>query len=309
MKTLRMITALWLATLAATVIAADETRTNAITHRFLAVDDGTLTLHYVDQVEPAKSWRVKFGGYCMDMQLIGSNRVALAVDSGYREFDLADGKEVKVCKGPGGLMHAIERLKDGRTVLGGRDVPGLGHGVIILDAEDKVVKQFALPGVQWIRHLRSTVRGTLIIAAVNTVLECDLDGKVIWSAAVPGNNFKAVELDEQRVLVSCGPGGRTLRTIDHEGKVLATLDGKDLKEGNFVGFQRLANGNLVVANWLGHGSEHNWLGLFEYNAAGAVVWNYGVEKSSFVEVIVLDGLDTKVPHAQQVNGVLGPVRP
>jgi hypothetical protein len=309
MRARTMVTALWLTTLAATVTAADETRTNAITHRFLAVDDGTLTLHYVDQAEPAKSWRVKFGGYCMDMQLIGSNRVALAVDSGYREFDLADGKEVKVFKGPGGLMHAIERLKDGRTVLGGRDVPGLGHGVIILDAEDKVVKQFALPGVQWIRHLRSTVRGTLIIAAVNTVLECDLDGKVIWSAAVPGNNFKAVELDEKRVLVSCGPGGRTLRTLDHAGKVLATLDGKDLKEGSFVGFQRLANGNLVVANWLGHGSEHNWLGLFEYNAAGTVVWNYGVEKSSFVEVIVLDGLDTKVPHAQQTNGVLRPVGP
>jgi hypothetical protein len=304
-----MVTALWLTTLAATVTAADETRTNAITHRFLAVDDGTLTLHYVDQVEPAKSWRVKFGRYCMDMQLIGSNRVALAVDSGYREFDLADGKERKVVKGPGGLMHAMERLQDGRTVLGGRDIPSLGHGVMILDAADKVVKQFTLPGVQWIRHLRSTVRGTLIIAAVNTVLECDLDGKIIWSAAVPGNNFKAVELDEQRVLVSCGPGGRTLRTLDHAGKVLATLDGKDLKEGNFVGFQRLANGNLVVANWLGHGSEHNWLGLFEYDAAGAVVWSYGVEKSSFVEVIVLDGLDLKMLHAQQVNGVLRTVGP
>lgn len=237
----------------------------------------------------------------MDMQLIGDQRIVLAVDDGYREFALADGRELKVYKGTlGGRTHSVERLPDGHTLLAIRDHPKLGHGIIVLDRQDQVQAKLNSSGVNWIRHLRSTARGTLILAAEGWVLECGLDGKEIWRAKVPGNNFKAVELDDQRVLVSCGPGGRTLRTIDHTGKVLATLDGSGLKEGSFVGFQRLADGHLVVANWLG---------LFEYDAAGAVVWSYGHQKSSFVEVIVLDGLDTARLHAQHRDGRLAPPVP
>ena len=89
----------------------------SIQHRFLAVDDGTHSLHYVDQADPARNWKVPSGGYCMDMQLIGEGRVLLAIDDGYREFDIATGKELKVVKGLGGRSHGIERLPDGRTIL------------------------------------------------------------------------------------------------------------------------------------------------------------------------------------------------
>jgi hypothetical protein len=279
-------------------------------HRFLAVDDGTLTLQHIDQADPARTWKVPFGGYCMDMQLIGDQRILLAVDDGYRELALADGRELKAFKGVlRGRVHSIERLADGRTLLAIRGHPGLNHGLIVLDRQDQVEAKLAWPGVESIRHLRGTARGTLIIAAAGAVLESKLDGTVVWRAKVPGNNFKAVELDGQRVMVSCGPGGRTLRTIDHTGKVLATLDGGNLKEGAFTGFHRLANGHWVVANWLGHGSKHDGLSLFEYDATGAVVWNFGQPKSSFVEVIVLDGLDTGLLHAQHQDGRLAPPAP
>jgi hypothetical protein len=288
-------------------LSVAQTNATEIRHRFLAVDDGTHTLHHVDQTDSAKNWRVPFGNYCMDMQLIGNGRVLLAVDDGYKEFELATGKELKAFKGLKGSTHAVERLPDGRTILGGRGgLAGMPHGCAVLDTNDAVIGKFELPGFQWIRHLRTTTRGTLILAAAGRVGECDLDGKIVWSASVPGNNFKAVEIDSERVLVSSGPGGRTIREIDHTGKVLKTLDGAALKEGAFCGFHRLKNGNLVVANWLGHGSNHDWQGLFEYDAQGKVVWSFGVKQSSFVEVIVLDGLDTQAIHAQHTNAVLAP---
>ena len=279
---------------------------SSIKHRFLAVDDGTGSLHYVDQGDPSKNWKVSIGGYSMDLQFIGSGRILLAVNDGYKEFALADGKQLKVFKGLTGSTHSVERLADGRTLLAMRDMAGIGHGFVVLDKNDAVLGKVTLPGFQWIRHLRSTVRGTLIIAAAGRVGESTLDGKLLWNTAVPGNNFKAVELDEQRVLVSCGPAGRNLREIDHSGKVLKTIDGKDLKEGSFCGFQRLKNGNLVQANWLGHGSNHDGQVLFEYDAQNKVVWSYGVKQSSFVEVIVLDDLDLNVLHAQQSNAQLAP---
>jgi len=280
-----------------------------IRHRFLAVDDGLLSLHHVDQTNPARNWTIKFGSYCMDMQLIGQDRVLLAVGDGYKEFALADGKELKTFTGLGGKTHAIERLPDGRTILGGRDFKGLPHGIIILDANDKELTRFALPQHAWIRHLRTTARGTLIIAAQGRVSECTLDGKVLWTAAVPGNNFKAVELAEGKVLVSSGPGNRTFREVERGGAVKTVLDGKALPEGAFCGFQRLANGEFIVANWLGHGAQHDGMVLFHFDATGNVVWRFGQKGSSFVEVIVLDGLDTTKLHAQQTDGRLAPPKP
>jgi hypothetical protein len=241
--------------------------------------------------------------------LIGQDRVLLAVGDGYKEFALADGKELKAFAGLGGKTHSIERLPDGRTILGGRDFKGLPHGIIILDANDKELTRFALPEHAWIRHLRTTVRGTLVIAAQGRVSECTMAGQVLWTTPVPGNNFKAVELAEGKVLVSSGPGGRTLREVERSETVKTVLDGKALKEGAFCGFQRLANGDCVVAIWLGHGAQHDGMVLFQFDAAGNLVWRFGQKGSSFVEVIVLDGLDTSKLHAQQADGRLAPPKP
>jgi hypothetical protein len=279
---------------------------DATMHCFLAVDDGTHTLHYVNQNAPPRNWKTPFGNYCMDMQLIGDGRVLLAVDDGYREFELATGKELRMFKGLGGKTHTVERLADGRTLLGGTGLGGVKDGFIVLDTKDNVASKVPVPELSYIRHLRSTPRGTLVLAAVGRVAECTIEGKILWSAPVPGNNFKAVELDADRVLVSCGPGGRTLREIDHKGKALSETTGKDLTEGSFCGFQWIAHDHLVVANWLGHGPDHDGTSLVEYNAEGKVVWTYDAKHASFVEVIILDGLDPGVLHTQQGNARIAP---
>jgi hypothetical protein len=47
---------------------------------------------------------------------------------------------------------------------------------------------------------------------------------------------------------------------------------------------------VVVANWLGHGPDHDGTVLVEYDREGRIVWRYGRPHASFVEVIVLDGI-------------------
>jgi len=58
-----------------------------IRRRLLAVDDGTLTLHHVDQNDPSRNWKVPFGGCCIDLQLIGSE-VGETGDAYLRGHDL-----------------------------------------------------------------------------------------------------------------------------------------------------------------------------------------------------------------------------
>jgi len=50
------------------------------------------------------------------------------------------------------------------------------------------------------------------------------------------------------------------------------------------------DGHVVVANWLGHGPDHDGTVLVEYDREGRIVWRYGRPHASFVEVIVLDGI-------------------
>jgi hypothetical protein len=57
---------------------------------------------------------------------------------------------------------------------------------------------------------------------------------------------------------------------------------------------------VAVANWLGHGPDHDGTVLVEYDRDGKIVWRYGRAHASFVEVIVLDGISAQyLPSASE----------
>ena len=71
----------------------------------------------------------------------------------------------------------------------------------------------------------------------------------------------------------------TVLEISGTGAILTTIGGRtkfpDLDF--FSGFQRLANGNYIVANWLGHVSSpaSNRPHVVELTPANAMVWTWG----------------------------------
>jgi hypothetical protein len=82
----------------------------------------------------------------------------------------------------------------------------------------------------------------------------------------------------------------------------------------FGGFQILKNGNIVVANWEGHGGGNGGKGfqLIEIDSSLTKVVSYWKQDASLVSslhgVLVLDSLDTKNMYSD-VGGVLTPVIP
>ena len=105
-----------------------------------------------------------------------------------------------------------------------------------------------------------------------------------------GNLFKVVRLTNDNVLCSSGPGARFLKELSPQGEVVREIRGDQLTEGSFTGFELQRDGHIMVANWLGHGPDHDGTGLGEYDREGKIVWRYGRPHASFVEVIVLDGI-------------------
>ena len=265
--------------------AATSTR-----HRFIAVDDGTHTLVHVDENDPARNWSVATG-YVTDMQLIGQDRLLLNLDDGFREYEVASGKLLKSVKGSGGRSYSVYRTTGERTLLTGDDLGGQkGACLVVYDRADNLIERKAFDGLTMLRHVRPTREDTYLLAAVGQVVEVDSRWNILRQSKVAGNLFKAVGLNNGNVLCSSGPGARFLKELNPQGEVVREIQGDQLKEGSFTGFHLQRDGHVVVANWLGHGPDHDGTVLVEYDHEGNIGWRYSRPHASFVEVIVLDGI-------------------
>lgn len=71
---------------------------------------------------------------------------------------------------------------------------------------------------------------------------------------------------------------RLVVELDTEGGTVRSVGGRDAHPDVmldcFSGFDRLENGNVVVANWLGHGNRGRGPHLIEFNRENRIVWRW-----------------------------------
>lgn len=291
-------------------------RAAPIQHDFLAIDEGLGTLLHIDEGHPAKNWIVPVKQPLpRDLQLIGGGRVLVGHDTGYTEFDLATGAVVKEVARFKGVTSA-RRLRNGHTMLIGTDLEG-AHGIVMLELDGSgVAGKIVMPG-DYVRLARETAQGTWLLVSDTRIREVSRMGNPIHDWPVPEfrHAWKAVRLPDGHVIASAGFGA-FLAEIDAAGTIVRKVGAKSetLAAANpnfYAAFQLLPNGNVVVANWQGHGPGHGASGvqLLEFDRAGQVVWQWSDAKiiSSLQGVLVLDGLDPAVLH-DELAGVMAPVR-
>jgi hypothetical protein len=298
-------------------LVAAGLRAAPIKHEFVAIDEGLAQLFYVNENAPAKNWLVPVGQpQARDLQLIGGNRLLVGHDTGYAEFDLATGKKLAEVASYKGVASA-RRLPNGHTLLTGVNLGG-ATGVVVLevDAANTVVNKIVYPG-NYVRLMRQTAKGTFLLMTDTTIREGDATGAIVWEAKIDGfrHAWKALRLPNGNTFASAGYGA-FLVELDPAGKIVRKFGAKgetpDAVNTNFYAtFQLLPNGDVVVANWQGHGPGHGASGvqLLEFDKTGAIVWQWSeADKiSSLQGVLVLDGLDTAVLHDER-NGLMEPLK-
>jgi hypothetical protein len=298
-----------LGTLLAGVLSVSTSATEPIKHRLLLNDESRFQLLYVDEANPENNWVIKTGekigagADVRDLQLIGRHRLLTVptATGGFREYDLTTRKLVReVINNPRyrASMTAV-RMPDGRTVLGCNQE----HvRLFVLDVEGREINALDFPAFKFIRLMRRTSRDTFLFGTnTDHVVEVDLKGNVLRDVQVPGINspYEVLELPNGNLLSSAGYAG-FLVEIDRDGKVAKTYGGnlpENLQFHYVSQFQVLKNGNIVAANWAGHGPNDSEKGpqLVEFDKAGNVVWTWHDPKlaGSLHGVIVLDdGIDT-----------------
>jgi hypothetical protein len=334
-------TMLCLIALAARVAAAP------IQHDFLAIDEGLNDLMHVNEANPKANWLVKVGRpHPRDMQLEGGDLLLISHDQGYCEYNVATGERVQDVS----TYHdvsSVRRLPNGDLLVAGVDFdmpkrnkgdgpigdPAGKHVIFAELAPDgHVVRRTAYVG-DYLRLVRETAAGTYLCACNTLFREADGAGNWIRDIPFPGfqHAWMALRLPNGDTLMSSGYGTSVPQSrvsspipqggsafmveVDPSGKLVRRFGAADQVPAAvhpyFYGmFQVMANGDVVVANWQGHGLGHGGAGdqILEFDPQGAIVWTWSDRYfvSSLQNVLVMDGLDRSVMNDER-NGAMGPV--
>ena len=268
-----------------------------IKHRFLALDESRAQILYVDQFDPSKNWVITGLAGNRDMQLVDGKIVIGLFAGGFAEYDFATQRLLREVIDPrykSGSVAAY-RLQDGRTLLTSAQSTSR---VALLDAEGKELLTALFPNTKVIRCARMTPRGTVLFGCNdNHVIEGTLDGKVVRDIEIQDARhiYMVEELPSGNFLAATGYGGFFVE-LDKDGKIVRKVGGKPGPEGigiNFFGgIQMLKNGNVVVANWTGHGANDSEKGvqILEYDSTGNIVWQWHDPKNagSIHNVVVVE---------------------
>ena len=301
-------------TTAALFVAVALAGTANAQHTLLLRDEGKSTLSLVDLKSPGKGWQVVVPPG-RDLQLIGRGRVLLGTADGFEERMIETGKKVRETTAWQGTITA-RRLSNGNTMLLILHWQGKQGIVLIeLNEQSEIIAAINYPGFSYARLLRETAAGTFLVTADKEIIEGDRTGKILWRASIVGHDsphaWQAVRSANGETIVSSGYPS-DLQIFSREGTLLRTIGGPpEVNPHFFCGFQVLSNGNVVVANWQGHGPSFGTVGtqLLEYNPKGELVWSWKQDAAKFSSlqgVIVLDGLDLTKLHIEGGDGALSP---
>lgn len=298
------------------ILAAVLVRGEEIKHRFIVSDFMHSSLHYVDQTEPAKNWTLKLPEIAFDLQLVGGNRLLVNRSKGYDVYDLKTREKVESFQSDvvKDTVRSVRRLADGRTLLASQAGP-----VYAFDPAKKWTATYEMPkAIKYVRLMRLTPKGTLLLAAEDGAYEVSLEmgleaeKRLVRKFALPRprNAYMALYAQDGKLLVS-GGYSKGLFTFDAEGKLLKDIvlqQPEGLSNYFYAGFQILKNGHLVMANWTGHSEKDfkpGWKAV-ELDADDRVVWTWNEPYGGTVnQLLVLDDLDPARLN-EDVSGVLGP---
>ncbi len=197
-------------------------------------------------------------------------------------------------------VHACQPLPDGRVL-----VMECGSSRLVeVDRAGQIAKEIKLttdPKItthNQFRGARKLANGNYLVCfkGEHKVVEVDGAGKVIHELPVPGDVHAAIRLPDGHLLVTCGDGHKVVE-YDAAEKMVWELNENDLPNNPLrlmAGCQRLANGNTLFCNYLGHGHVGKQSMMIEVTRDKQVVWEYA-DHAHFKTINQVFDLDETAP--------------
>ncbi len=272
-------------------------------HTVIAADGSK---HKVFKISPEGKivWEFK-ANRCHDAWMLDNGNVLATYRGGVME--ISPDKKIVWKYEVKGECHAAQRLADGNTLLGD---PMRGR-LIEVNKDGKIVKEVKLKfkrgGHALMRHARKLKNGNYLVAHHHNkvIREYAADGKVVMEIKTDAPAFAAVRLANGNTMCS---EWFKIKEVDPKGKIVWSMtkkeivkqmvpDGKEVAKGDalMTGIQVLKNGNIVIANYFGHGKGSKGAVLFEVTRDKKVVWQF-TNKKDTGGVMGVHVVDAKKPH-------------
>jgi hypothetical protein len=252
-------------------------------------DESRGYVHYLDQFNTNNNFSVKAARPVWDMKRIAENRYRYVHGSSFTVIDMKERKAVDTFSDPklAGLTSVCD-LPDGGFLGATNQKAGepAKEAVVVYkySADRKFQSRSIFAGLSKVRMMTVLSSGEVLLSYNDGVARCTLapegseQGKIIQSYKLPKakNAYKAIPRKAGGIWVGGGYACALYAYAD-DGQVVKTIEAQQpagLKNHFYGGLVEQANGNLMVANWTGHGANDSKTGwqVIEFDAEGKVVW-------------------------------------
>ena len=218
---------------------------------------------------------------CNDLAVLPNGNLLFNAGHGVKEVTRA--KAVVFDYQSKSEIYACQRLPDGNTFVGECNSGRL----LIVSPKGEIVREVRLlpegkdGGHAYMRNARMLDNGHFLVAHYGgqVVKEYDAAGKVLREIPAAGGPHSVIRLPNGNTVVSCGDnsGGSRVFEVDPQGHTVWQVQGEEVPGHSLkfiAGIQRLANGNTVICNWLGHGQFGKSPHLLEVTPDKRPVWSF-----------------------------------
>lgn len=266
-------------------------------YTFIGIDEGCQQI-FLGDTSGTIYWCTDLSMYPLarSLQNLGDGRVLVGYDRGYFIVDTEGGSILHQCERWDNITSAT-RNSDGYTLITGLDIGGSpGIWVLSLDGDDQVIESVRRRG-SYVRVMKTVAPDTgdctYLLSMNQKIFETDIELRRIRTFRAPGfkHAWMAHRLESGQTLVSAGYGA-FMALFDQRGRLIRSFGGLknvpvEVNPFFYASFGIAENGNLLVANWQGHGADmgHSGRQLLCFNSDGDYL-----ESWSFPGISSLQGL-------------------
>ncbi len=274
-------------------------------HLVLVIDEGKQAMSLVDTGSSQFHWTLALDQrfpLARQMQRLGDTRVLVGFDRGYFEIDWRSGEVLSVLDRWHDVSAVIRRA-DGTTLVCGVGLDGApGVTALTLDAAGQLIGTVSADG-DYVRLVHETPVGTYLLCTNDHILETGQALEPLRRFAAPGfeHAWKALRQADGSTWVSAGYGG-FMAVFDSSGALARTFGAREdldpkVRPFFYATFDILPGGDVLVANWQGHGPDNGHLGrqLLQFDSAGTLLasWSAPQRISSLQGLLVIESRPLK----------------
>ncbi|MFI3314677.1 MAG: hypothetical protein R3Y04_03325 [Rikenellaceae bacterium] len=252
--------------------------------KYLIAGSGSPIIAIYDKQSNAIEWSYELnsGDEC-NCVIYDNKKVAFSYSNGMKLINM-NGETIFDYKvNDGEQAQSVSKIKKGYLV----GICGSPARIVELNKKGEVINEIHYntsidDAHSQFRQIRKTSNNTYLVPllAGSKIVELSKEGEFIREIKLSGGPFSVTETKSGDLLTACGHSGAIFKVESNSENVTTLISNTTLPSNAKIEFGaevvELKNGNILLANWLGHNGDTSQPMLMEIDSNGNVVWQLNI---------------------------------